>query len=288
MALQAPIPLLNIPVVNRDGYISQPWMMFFLTLQARTGGASGTDNDAANEDQGRTWALSVEPTLAQPLPDVSGGALAVEAPITPPTSDPALAGFGNEITPGMGGTSVSDILRGALAQESIYPPVVGVPTIPDIIAALLNYERDFSPGTQTSQLLNDVLAPLVYSAVSDILSNETISAPGAPQNAVSEMLAATGQTQSAMSEMTFSPVQSTAFARDPIQVVATSSPITVVARGPYATLSIDGGTITNITVTRGTWSRTVGNTTPFIAMSPGDTVTITYVIAPTLYFLPRI
>jgi hypothetical protein len=282
--IQAPIPLLNIPIVDKNGFVSRAWMMFFLSLQARTGGASGEDNNAANEDEGRTWALSVESTLSQPLPDVSGGALAVEALITPPIPDMS-GGFSNETIPA---PSTVDMLAAALSQESIYPHVVGVPTLPDIVASVLNYERDFAQGSSALQVLNDIIAPLVYSAVSDILGSETVSAPGVPQNAISEMVAAAGQGQNAVSDMTFAPTQSTAFARDPIQVVATSSPITVVARGPYATLSIDGGTITNITVTRGTWSRTVGNTTPFIAMSPGDTVTITYVLAPTLYFLPRI
>ena len=53
------------------------------------------------------------------------------------------------------------------------------------------------------------------------------------------------------------------------------------------TLSIVGGTISAISLTRAGVSVSLAVSTPMIPLSPGDAVTITYTVAPTLKFIPR-
>lgn len=63
---------------------------------------------------------------------------------------------------------------------------------------------------------------------------------------------------------------------------------------PYAyrtqqegTLSVVGGTISAISLTRAGVSVSLAVSTPMIPLSPGDAVTITYTVAPTLKLIPR-
>lgn len=53
------------------------------------------------------------------------------------------------------------------------------------------------------------------------------------------------------------------------------------------TLSIVGGTISAISLTRAGVSVSLAVSTPMIPLSPGDAVTITYTVAPTLELIPR-
>lgn len=53
------------------------------------------------------------------------------------------------------------------------------------------------------------------------------------------------------------------------------------------TLSVVGGTISAIALTRAGVSVSLAVSTPMIPLSPGDTVTITYTVAPTLKLIPR-
>ena len=53
------------------------------------------------------------------------------------------------------------------------------------------------------------------------------------------------------------------------------------------TLSIVGGTISALSLTRAGVSVSLAVSTPMIPLSPGDAVTITYTVAPTLKFIPR-
>lgn len=68
-------------------------------------------------------------------------------------------------------------------------------------------------------------------------------------------------------------------------VQATGSPF--VYRAPTAgTLSITGGTVSSITLTRNTVTTPTGITAGLVPVANGDTVTITYSAAPTVNFIP--
>lgn len=73
----------------------------------------------------------------------------------------------------------------------------------------------------------------------------------------------------------------------PIQVITpTGSPF------PYAatsegSLSVQGGTVTIVQFTRGSTIIPLGLTSALIPMVIGDKVTITYLSAPSIYFIPR-
>lgn len=70
------------------------------------------------------------------------------------------------------------------------------------------------------------------------------------------------------------------------QVTAGASPFAYTA-SQNGTLSIQGGTVSSVAFDRSSVSFTVGFTSGLIPMATGDKVTITYTVAPTLYFIPR-
>jgi hypothetical protein len=69
----------------------------------------------------------------------------------------------------------------------------------------------------------------------------------------------------------------------PFQVVPTGSPFRYTASGP-GSLSVSGGTVSARTLTRGGVSAPIGAS--LIPMVNGDVATITYSVAPTLWFVP--
>lgn len=76
-------------------------------------------------------------------------------------------------------------------------------------------------------------------------------------------------------------------AHSPIFTVsATGSPFTYVAI-QAGELWIKGGTVSSITLTRGAVSITTGATSGGVSVSAGDSVTVTYTVLPTIYFVPR-
>lgn len=73
----------------------------------------------------------------------------------------------------------------------------------------------------------------------------------------------------------------------PIQALTVAaSPLTYVARDP-GSLSIQGGTVSLVTLARGAVSLTLGLTGGLIPLAAGDRVTLTYLTAPVLNFIPR-
>ena len=69
-------------------------------------------------------------------------------------------------------------------------------------------------------------------------------------------------------------------------VVAGVSPFAFRAQQD-GSLSIVGGTISALALSRAGVSVSLAATTPIVPLSPGDAVTITYTVAPTLNFIPR-
>lgn len=73
----------------------------------------------------------------------------------------------------------------------------------------------------------------------------------------------------------------------PIQAVTiAASPMTYVARDP-GSLSIQGGSVSLVTFSRGTVSVSLGLVAGLIPMAPGDRITLNYLTAPVLNFIPR-
>lgn len=69
-------------------------------------------------------------------------------------------------------------------------------------------------------------------------------------------------------------------------VTLAASPMTYMAREPGA-LSIQGGTVSLVSLARGAASIALGLTAGLIPLTTGDRVTLTYVTAPVLNFIPR-
>jgi hypothetical protein len=68
-------------------------------------------------------------------------------------------------------------------------------------------------------------------------------------------------------------------------VTLTGTPFPFLAGGS-GNLLVVGGTVSDITLTRGTTAIPTGLTAGFIPVANGDTVTITYSVAPTVTFIP--
>ena len=86
-----------------------------------------------------------------------------------------------------------------------------------------------------------------------------------------------------IAEMIFAPESMGA----PIQPVTPgASPYTYTATQP-GSLSVQGGTVSLASYARAGVSLSLGLTAGLIPMATGDKVTITYVVAPTLNFIPR-
>ena len=79
-------------------------------------------------------------------------------------------------------------------------------------------------------------------------------------------------------------------------LVAAAAPIDVVNAGasPYSytagfpgNLLIQGGTVSNLTLTRARVSISLSATSGFVPLAQGDIVDITYSVIPTLWFIPN-
>ena len=71
-----------------------------------------------------------------------------------------------------------------------------------------------------------------------------------------------------------------------VAVTPTGSPFAYVATAP-GTLSVAGGTVSNISITRGATTVSLGLLAGLVPVSAGDTITTTYAVAPTMAFIPR-
>lgn len=71
--LQTDVPLVNVPLVNADGTVTESWFIFLVQLFRRTGGTSGGDGGITLAD-----VLSLEATFAPPTMDPNGDVFANE------------------------------------------------------------------------------------------------------------------------------------------------------------------------------------------------------------------
>jgi hypothetical protein len=103
-----------------------------------------------------------------------------------------------------------------------------------------------------------------------------------------EMTMAERRDSSSISEMTFAPVYSTDSTRSPQVVTAGTSPWTYKASARQA-MHIIGGTVSALSLSRGSTTLTIDylGTGQLIEMSPGDSVTVTYSVAPPVTILSR-
>jgi hypothetical protein len=176
------------------------------------------------------------------------------------------------------------------------------------VAAVLSVEETFtspvapqnseilSLETIASQLINqgirlegEVTAPAVSVHI-DPLSRE-ISAPALSAHVdplAMEVIAAPRQDANSISEMTFAPVYGTDSTRSPQVVTAGTSPWTYKASARQA-MHITGGTVSALSLSRGSTTLAIDylGTGQLIEMSPGDSVTVTYSVAPPVTILSR-
>lgn len=71
--LQTDVPLVNVPLVNADGTVTESWFIFLVQLFRRTGGTTGGDGSITLAD-----VLSLESTFAIPTIDPNGELFASE------------------------------------------------------------------------------------------------------------------------------------------------------------------------------------------------------------------
>lgn len=72
----------------------------------------------------------------------------------------------------------------------------------------------------------------------------------------------------------------------PIATVApTGSPFAYQA-SESGDLLVKAGTVSDVSLTRGSVTVSTGQTSGFFPMALGDTITVTYTVVPTLYFVP--
>ena len=71
-----------------------------------------------------------------------------------------------------------------------------------------------------------------------------------------------------------------------VAVTPSGSPFAYIAKKP-GSVSVAGGTVTAISITRNGTAVTLGATAGLFTLSTGDTITVAYVVAPTIDFIPR-
>ena len=128
----------------------------------------------------------------------------------------------------------------------------------------------------------DVFGDVVSAVFDQTIQAEIVSQPIAPSLEFADVHQP-GSTQSQDAEIVFQPpVLGSA-----IQAITPgASPYTYRAQ-QEGTLSIVGGTMSALSLTRAGVSVSLAVSTPMIPLSPGDAVTITYTVAPTLKLIPR-
>ncbi len=121
--------------------------------------------------------------------------------------------------------------------------------------------------------------------VADTFSDQSVTPPVNAPLALTEMSVAQPSTHGFMGDIVYPP-QATELPSEVFSLSTPSSPRGVVA-GRRQALSIDGGTVTGITLSRGSWTRNLAPSTQLIEMNTGDIVVVTYTAAPALTLLPR-
>ena len=175
---------------------------------------------------------------------------------------------------GGGGSSLTpdEIIDASFAQIPLNTPYVSP-------------EVSLPEGTFTPPVSNNLLA-------------ECVTPPGEAIKYFSESYAPSGNScalTETISAQSFSvyPLDDIIFAPQPLEMPseAFSLPAPLPSRSVVATrrqaLSIDGGVVTSISISRGSWSRNLSTSTEMVEMNTGDIVTLAYSVAPTLTALPR-
>jgi hypothetical protein len=83
--LQTNVPLISVPLVDKNGNITEAWFIFLIQLFRRTGGGGGDTGGITLDD-----ALSIEETFAVPSSNTSVGSFAFEETFAPLDSQKAL------------------------------------------------------------------------------------------------------------------------------------------------------------------------------------------------------
>lgn len=73
----------------------------------------------------------------------------------------------------------------------------------------------------------------------------------------------------------------------PIQSITAGASPYAYAAPHHGSVSIQGGTVSAVTLTRQGTAVTLGLTAGIVPVATGDTVTVTYSVAPTMKFIPR-
>ena len=128
----------------------------------------------------------------------------------------------------------------------------------------------------------DVFGNVISAASDQTIQAEIVTQPIAPDIEFADAHQPTSE-QNHDAEMVFQPpVLGSA-----IQAITPGASPYTYRTQQEGTLSVVGGTMSALSLTRSGVSVSLAVSTPMIPLSPGDTVTITYTVAPTLKLIPR-
>ncbi|UIY58094.1 hypothetical protein [Burkholderia cepacia] len=152
------------------------------------------------------------------------------------------------------------------------------------------FRRTGGTGGGDGQLtIGDVLAleeTFAAAAPVDSSLTEMQLAPVSMQNSITEQTFAAATSSDSMSEMVSAPVSNTDYSQGALSVALGASPATYKAtyrQGFYIT----GGTVSALSVQRGSTTLTLNTGTNLLELSIGDQVNVTYSSAPSVTVLAR-
>lgn len=261
-------PNANTPLVGANGCMTTPWRYFLTSLWKRTGGATGADGYFAflNGDPTQPFQVAEAgaPSDAAPLSQVqsldstvlsSAETFATNAANTAQSNAESFA-----TTAANNAQSNAEAYTAANFAPLASPALTGTPTAPTA-----------SAGTSTTQLATTAFA--------------TGAANTAQSNAESYAASQASTAQSNAEAYALQQIQQGtggAF----VTVTAGASPYTYAATA-VGHLVVDGGTVTGLSLKRGTQTVSLPVSTPLVPMDNGDSLVITYTSAPTLTWIPR-
>ena len=248
---QFPTP--QTPVVDKQGNITKIWQKFLESVWNRTGGANGSNGYFAFVNGAINQVFNVAPAITQteapPLSQVQSLDAAVLS-----ASETFATGAAN--TAQANAETYTSTYYAPLAS----PALTGTPTAPTATA-----------GTSTTQLATTAFA--------------TDAASTAQSNAETFATNAANTAQSNAETYALNQIQNgtgAAFS----SITAGASPYTYTAAA-VGHLLVSAGTVSAITLNRGSSSLTLPSVSGFIPLDNTDSVTITYSAAPTLNWIPR-
>lgn len=246
-------PNANTPLVGANGCMTTPWRYFLTSLWKRTGGATGSDGYFAflNGDPTQPFQVAdaVAPADAPPLSQVE-------------SLDSAVLSQAETFATNAANTAQSNAEAYTAANFAplVSPALTGTPTAPTA-----------SAGTSTTQLATTGFA--------------TGAANTAQSNAETYAASQASAAQSNAEAYALQQIQQGTGAAL-VTVTTGASPYTYAATA-VGHLVVDGGTVTALSLKRGTQSVSLPVSTPLVPMDNGDSLVITYTSAPTLTWIPR-